>query len=45
MQNKIRIHPKKLEEMLEDDFWKKMYEHDPDRFEVTEEPPKEEDDG
>lgn len=43
MQNKIRVHPKQLKRMLADPFWKKMYEADPDKFEVTDQPAKEED--
>ena len=45
MQNKIRVHPKQLERMLKEPFWKKMYDNDPDKFEVSDEPPKESDDG
>lgn len=42
MQNIIRVHPKQLERMLKDDFWKKMYEANPEKFVVTDEPPQEE---
>ena len=38
MQNKIRVHPKQLKKMLKEPFWKKMYEADPDKFEVTDTP-------
>lgn len=47
MDNKIRVHPKQLKHMLKDEFWKKMYEADPDKFLVTDEPAddKEQEDG
>lgn len=38
MQDKIRVHPKQLERMLKDEFWKKMYEADPDKFVVSDTP-------
>ena len=45
MQNKIRVHPEQLKHMLNDPFWKKMYDNDPDKFEVSEQPPEEQEDG
>jgi len=45
MDNKIRVHPEQLERMLQDPFWKKLYEADPNRFIVYDLPPKEKDDG
>lgn len=44
MQNKIRVSPQRFDAMMQDEFWKKMYESCPEKFEITDQPPEEEGD-